>query len=537
MTKVLSLTLLLTFIYGCQTNGIKPKGNDRSFGSNLDANEIADLKAATLASENNVDVSKINKDNKGRHFSSEYMINGKYSLPLKSLTSKDTGVRGADHHEYRYLQNSFMTNFYATADFNNDGVQDIVVTALRAEERQEAYNNRGTKVFEDTYSKRRSFMVIAGDPKTGIANNYYTKGGENITHLFIEDPKLAGIADHQLDNQLPLVADFNGDGIDDLYLSASSRTARSESGNGQFFGGWHSYYLSQPNGTFRESSREMMRGKWVERKTGRYTEFSHRSDIGDIDGDGDIDIMHTSVSWSGGNNGNGYLICMYNDGTGRLTSKTCGDQWGNQVKIGDFNGDGHADVLVMGSMYDCRKQHGIGRYLSRKRNNARINFGNGSGKFYNRQGKDFVDNLGYHQLANGEKILVCLMPTAVVMDVDNDGDQDIVGNTIGEYYVGGYFQIFLNDGVGNFSLGQQILAKRPNVHYGLHNWPDHENGHSSNGYCFSLHTIDLNNDGYLDFICDGGFFQEVDGRVMINQGDGTFEDAPPWLINKHASVY
>ena len=537
MTKVLSLTLLLTFLYGCQTNGTKPQDSDGSFDGKLDSPEINDLVASTIDEGSNVGVSKINEDNKGRHFSSEYMINGKYALPLKSLTSKDAGVRGPDYHEYRYRQNAFMTNFYATADFNNDGVQDIVVTAARAEEMQKAYDDSGAKVFKDKYSERRSFMVFAGDPKTGIANDYYRSGGENITHLFIEDPKLAGMADNQLSSQKPLIADFNGDGIDDLYISSASRTERSQRNDGQFFGGWHSYYLSQPDGTFKESSREMMKGKWVERKTGRYTEFAHRSDIGDIDGDGDIDIIHSSVSWNGGSSGNGYLICMYNDGSGRLNSKTCGDQWGNQVKIGDFNGDGHADVLVMGSMYECRKQLGKGRNISRKRNNARINFGDGSGNFYNRQGKDFVDNLGYHQMANGEKILVCGMPTAVVMDVDNDGDQDIVGNTIGELYVGGYFQVFLNDGVGNFSLGQQIVGKQPNVHYGLNNWPDHESGHSSQGYCFSIHTIDLNNDGYLDFICDGGFFQEVDGRVMINQGDGTFKDAPKWLVNKHASVF
>ena len=87
------------------------------------------------------------------------------------------------------------------------------------------------------------------------------------------------MADNQLGSQKPLIADFNGDGIDDLYISSASRTERSQRNDGQFFGGWHSYYLSQPDGTFKESSREMMKGKWVERKTGRYTEFAHRSTL------------------------------------------------------------------------------------------------------------------------------------------------------------------------------------------------------------------------------------------------------------------
>ena len=34
-------------------------------------------------------------------------------------------------------------------------------------------------------------------------------------------------------------------------------------------------------------------------------------------------------------------------------SKICGDQWGNNVKIADFNADGYSDLLVVAPDYDC----------------------------------------------------------------------------------------------------------------------------------------------------------------------------------------
>ena len=351
---------------------------------------------------------------------------------------------------------------------------------------------------------------------------------------------MAGIADHQLSSQRPLVADFNGDGIDDIYISSAIHADISTGGKG-FFGGYHSYYLSQSDGTFKESSREMMKGLFVDKKTGRYVEFSHRSDIGDIDGDGDIDVVHTSVTWSGGSKGNGYIICMYNDGKGKLTSKKCGEQWGNNVKIGDFNGDGHADLLVVSPDYDCLKVHSFTgvretKKATKTRNKSMLIFGNGSGKFKNKQGKKFI-KFGKHVMHDGQDIPLCGMPTATVADVDNDGDLDIIGNTIGFLYVGGYFQVFLNDGKGNFSLGQQIVGEQPKKHFSLNNWPTHESTHGNQSYCFNIHTVDFNDDNFIDFICDGGFFQPTDGFVYVNSGDGTYTVASEQLIKKYVSSF
>ena len=511
--------------------------NGGSFDGSLDANEVADLLAAVKELRENNGVSAPKLIN-GKHYSAEFMINGKYVLPLKTATSPRMGLNGRQPYEWRVVLQSSLSSFYSVGDFDGDGIQDYVVTAFRYDESVRTDTGRGYYLTDFKPSKHRSFKVFTGDKKTGWGNDWYRSGGEDITDRFIEDPKMAGIADHQLDNQAPLVADFNGDGKDDLYISAANMNPNYNKVPGvNFFGGWHSYYLSQPDGTFKESSRAMIKGKNIDRKTGRYAEYSHRSDVGDIDGDGDIDIVHTSIHWDGSYK-SGYLICMYNDGTGRMTTKVCGDQLGIQVKIADFNGDGNADLFVHSEEYDCLKTHGKVKetWATKSRNTSRIMFGNGSGKFSTRNSTKF-ESIGTQRMANGEELPLCTVPTVAVADVDKDGDLDIIGNAVGYLYVGGYFQVYLNDGAGNFSLGQQITVKEPNPNYSLNNWAAMEGGHGSQGYCQSIFTIDLNNDGHMDFMSDGVVFQNCDGKIYINNGDGTFKDAPKWMINKHASVF
>ena len=62
----------------------------------------------------------------GTHYNKKYRIDGKFALPLKSIISKKNGARGAESHEWRTRLNSFMTNFYAVGDFNNDKVLDFL---------------------------------------------------------------------------------------------------------------------------------------------------------------------------------------------------------------------------------------------------------------------------------------------------------------------------------------------------------------------------------------------------------------------------
>ena len=52
-----------------------------------------------------------------------------------------------------------------------------------------------------------------------------------------------------------------------------------------------------------------------------------------------------------------------------------------------------------------------------------------------------------------------------------------------------------------------------------------------------MHTVDFNDDNFIDFICDGGFMQPMDGFVYVNSGDGTYTIASEQLIKKYVSPF
>ena len=129
------------------------------------------------------------------------------------------------------------------------------------------------------------------------------------------------------------------------------------------------------------------------------------------------------------------------------------------------------------------------------------------------------------------------MPVGVFIgDIDNDGDNDFVGSTIGLNYAGGYLISYLNDGIGNFKIKQQIPIKEVE---GLRkqNWPMSEVNHDFNGWYLSLHPIDLNFDGKIDFMVNGHFMNPGNSDIYINRGKGQFFRADIDFIRKFGKTF
>ncbi len=137
-------------------------------------------------------------------------------------------------------------------------------------------------------------------------------GGTDVTSQVLGNNIMAS-------THVPLVADFNGDGIDDIFLPGFFDTPVGE--------GPSYAYISRRGTTHRETVLPDVT-------------WSHDATTADIDGDGDIDVVNsTGKMW-------------INDGLGNFTFKDHSWQtsayWmsGNGVCVGDFNNSGRKQVVI-----------------------------------------------------------------------------------------------------------------------------------------------------------------------------------------------
>ena len=313
-----------------------------------------------------------------------------------------------------------------------------------------------------------------------------------------------------------ITADFNGDGIDDIY----SPSAYKAKVNGKHqYGGADLVFLSNGKGQWIETAEK---GVKID-KNGTFHNFSHGATAADIDNDGDIDVIVSDVQWSR-SKGGGNIWCHVNDGKGIFTVKKCGDQWAHALTTGDYNGDGHVDLMASGGWHQSPAYK---HDSSLPQQQTVILFGDSSGYF----GKKKRTSMESANDIFGSGFLLTDVIGPVSWDFDNDGDVDIAGSNIGPLYVGGTTTIWANDGKGNFTVADQTpLIPSPDfvkTRKGFKKGINMETN-AYNSFCTRNVLIDVNNDGLMDIMCQGSPQDVHSGWFFVNQGNLEFKKVSPY---------
>ena len=231
--------------------------------------------------------------------------------------------------------------------------------------------------------------------------------------------------------------------------------------------------------------------------------------LGDVDGDGDLDV------YSGDNSGDGLLV---NDGTGRLTAETLPPsvrEFGTwDVSLRDLDGDGDLDALLGREETDkVLRNVGCARFEE---------LVNAFPREFDRAGKVLVEDfdgdadldalvanqfaLDRFYLNGGSGVFASTssrIPAAssfigVAGDFDGDGDADAV--------LGGEPALLRNDGSAHFTLSPGAVPAHPY-------------------FTAAIAAGDVDEDGDLDlYLGNQGGFTSRDS-LFVNDGLGVFSDA------------
>ena len=352
-----------------------------------------------------------------------------------------------------------------SGDFNGDGHEDFAVAWA---------------IFPHT---------IEPDQKINAPLNIYLNNGDG---RFEEDLSIYfdGSAPKHPFAYRTLAADFNNDGIDDIFSGSMGIQYRSDNYNENFIDPFpHLLLLSNSEGKFENKSHQIEDNN---NGRGQLCNFAHDASSGDPDSDGDIDIFACN-------------ILNINDGKGNFTIHEYinldwqrENQYGNPMSslLVDLNNDSFDDIVFWNFDNRSSWSNNDEGYILLSNNSSNIQSWS---KISLPIGPFGFDRNKYNHAASG--------------DINNDGFHDVVVSITRDqpYYEGSYIQILINNGLGELiDMTDTKFSNQPrsDIHHGESN----------------IYLKDMNLDGNLDIIHSSRDYSSGyhGAHIAINDGNGNF---------------
>lgn len=355
------------------------------------------------------------------------------------------GFKGFNSHTLRF-----------SADFDGDGDDDVLIPG------------------------GRPFESVAPEPGVILLNN----GDFTFEVVSGDRPRAVHAA-------RVYMADFNGDGGNDFFIPDSGYDVEP-------WPGWHNWLLLWTAGGYRDAT---------DRLPADPDSFTHSAATGDVDGDGDVDIL-VANAFSHSRYPPHYFLM--NDGNAnfvvdetRLPRSWTGAPW--TVKLADLDGDGYLD-LVAGPRGD-----GAGESF--------VHWGADAGAYRDEE-TTVLPKAGFLTAYGGGHVV-----TTAVGDVNGDGRPDIL---LGGYQTGSWVrgaQLLVNQGGRTF-------VDETRRRLGLSAWSPRE------GWHFEHRFFDFNGDGTVDIVPQ--YFDVVHGAnvlAWLNDGTGHFAALSTTAFNDVDALY
>ena len=400
------------------------------------------------------------------------------------------------------------TNFYQVSDIGFDGI--IIKDTFSATEcyptpndctfydnqlfGQDAHNmivgDFNGDGFED-FAVAWTFFphTIDPDQKINAPINIYLNNGEgryeeNLNIYTNNEPP-----DHPFAYRM-IAADFNNDGIDDIFAGSMGIQYRSSDYSENYINPHpHLLLLSNSEKKFEDASHKI---EDRNNGNGQLCNFAHDASAGDPDGDGDTDVYACNILNINDGNGN-FVMHEYINLEWQRENK-----YGNPMSslMTDLNNDSFDDIIFWN--FDNRSTWSDvdEGYILLSNNSSDI-------KNWSRlvlpSGPFGFDRNKYNHAASG--------------DLNNDGFEDVVVSITRDlpYYEGAYIQILINDGNGE-------LLDMTNTNFPAQPRSDSHHGEGN------IYLRDMNLDGNLDIIHSTRDYSSGyhGAHIAINDGNGNF---------------